>query len=49
MFKSYDQIYLHYCQKNGLRPLFVSNGRGLKGFWIGSPSASYIVINFHGI
>ncbi|GIJ91023.1 hypothetical protein Asppvi_009988 [Aspergillus pseudoviridinutans] len=48
MFKSYDQLYLHYCQKNGLKPHFVSNSRGLKGFWIGSPSAKYIVINFHG-
>ncbi|KAH1293238.1 hypothetical protein KXX11_009361, partial [Aspergillus fumigatus] len=32
----------------GLQPHFVSNSRGLKGFWIGSPSAKYIVIYFHG-
>ncbi|GFF39465.1 hypothetical protein IFM58399_05586 [Aspergillus lentulus] len=48
LFKSSDQLYLRYCQKNGLQPHFVSNSRGLKGFWIGSPSAEYIVINFHG-
>ncbi|GFF61589.1 alpha/beta hydrolase fold protein [Aspergillus lentulus] len=48
LFKSYGQLYLHYCQKNGFKPHFVSNSRGLKGFWIGSPSAEYIFFNFHG-
>ncbi|KAH1450499.1 hypothetical protein KXX13_004109 [Aspergillus fumigatus] len=48
IFKSYDRLYLQYCQKTGLQPHFVSNSRGLKGFWIGSPSAKYIVIYFHG-
>jgi hypothetical protein len=48
MFKSYDQLYIEYCEKIKVKPNFVSNDRGLKGFWLGSPTAKYIVINFHG-
>lgn len=29
-------------------PNFVSNEYGLKGFWIGSSNAKYVVVNFHG-
>ncbi|KAL3445813.1 Alpha/Beta hydrolase protein [Aspergillus insuetus] len=48
MFKSYDQLYIEYCEKIKVKPNFVSNDRGLKGFWLGSSTATYIVINFHG-
>ncbi|OJJ54979.1 hypothetical protein ASPSYDRAFT_1160139 [Aspergillus sydowii CBS 593.65] len=48
IFKSYDQLYLEYCENTGVKPNLVSNERGLKGFWIGSPTAKYVVINFHG-
>ncbi|KAB8229953.1 putative epsilon-lactone hydrolase [Aspergillus alliaceus] len=49
LFKSYDQIYMGHCLKNGIEPHFISTERGLKGFWIGRPSsAKYIFINFHG-
>ncbi|KAF3391102.1 hypothetical protein DPV78_011077 [Talaromyces pinophilus] len=49
LFKSYDQLYLEYCRKNQTEPNFVSNERGLRGFWTGSPQAKYVVINFHVI
>ncbi|KAH8703915.1 putative epsilon-lactone hydrolase [Talaromyces proteolyticus] len=48
LFKSYDRLYLEHCRKTGIEPNFVSNERGLKGFWLGSPTAKYVVINFHG-
>ena len=48
IFKSYDQLYLEYCENTGVKPNLVSNERGLKGFWLGSPTAKYVVINFHG-
>ena len=44
----YNQIYQDYCHKNGTQPHFVSTDRGVKGFWVGSPLAKYIVIYFHG-
>ncbi|KAJ5106223.1 epsilon-lactone hydrolase [Penicillium angulare] len=48
IFKSYDQLYLEHCKKTGDTPIFVSNERGLRGFWMGDPAAGYVVINFHG-
>ncbi|KAJ0413199.1 Alpha/Beta hydrolase protein [Aspergillus carlsbadensis] len=49
LFKSYDQLYLEYCKRIGTEPFFVSNDRGLRGFWIGDPTtAKYVVIHFHG-
>ncbi|PLB46295.1 putative epsilon-lactone hydrolase [Aspergillus steynii IBT 23096] len=48
LFRTYDQLYLDYCQSLQIEPNFISNGRSLKGFWIGSPTARYVVINFHG-
>ncbi|KAJ5875957.1 uncharacterized protein N7529_001541 [Penicillium soppii] len=48
LFKSYDEIYLEYCQINGNKPHFVSTNLGVNGFWIGDPSAKYVVIQFHG-
>ncbi|CRG88079.1 hypothetical protein PISL3812_05106 [Talaromyces islandicus] len=48
LFKSYDQLYLDYCRSAQIEPRFVMNERGLKGFWIGCPTAKYVVINFHG-
>ncbi|KAJ5335063.1 hypothetical protein N7452_007466 [Penicillium brevicompactum] len=48
LFKSYDKLYLEFCQNNSIVPNFVSNEYGLKGFWIGSLHAKYVVINFHG-
>lgn len=29
--------------------MFVGNDRGLRGFWIGDPSAKYVIIHFHGM
>ncbi|KAL3487469.1 Alpha/Beta hydrolase protein [Aspergillus germanicus] len=49
LFKSYDELYLEYCRRTGIEPFFVSNDRGLHGFWIGDPTtAKYVVIHFHG-
>ncbi|KAL2813775.1 Alpha/Beta hydrolase protein [Aspergillus cavernicola] len=48
LFKDYDQLYLEYCKRTGIEPVFVSNERGLRGFWMGHPTAKYVVINFHG-
>ncbi|KAJ5217922.1 uncharacterized protein N7498_000021 [Penicillium cinerascens] len=48
MFKSYDNLYLEFCDKMEVKPHFVSNDHGLTGFWVGSSAAKYIVINFHG-
>ncbi|KAE8139372.1 Alpha/Beta hydrolase protein [Aspergillus pseudotamarii] len=46
---AYQHLQLtKYCEKIGVKPNFVSNERGLKGFWLGSPTAKYVVINFHG-
>ncbi|KAJ6026169.1 alpha/beta hydrolase fold protein [Penicillium canescens] len=43
-----DQIYVEHCQKHGDQPHFVSTNLGVNGFWIGDPSAKYVVIQFHG-
>ncbi|KAJ6022570.1 uncharacterized protein N7446_012920 [Penicillium canescens] len=48
LFKSQDQIYVEHCQKHGDQPHFVSTNLGVNGFWIGDPSAKYVVIQFHG-
>ncbi|GKZ36253.1 hypothetical protein AbraIFM66950_007250 [Aspergillus brasiliensis] len=48
LFPSYDQIYLDYCRRSRIKPRFVTNTQGLKGFWTGPPTAKYVVINFHG-
>ncbi|OJJ68113.1 hypothetical protein ASPBRDRAFT_210028 [Aspergillus brasiliensis CBS 101740] len=47
LFPSYDQIYLDYCRHSRIKPRFVTNKQGLKGFWTGPPTAKYVVINFH--
>ncbi|KAL3455601.1 Alpha/Beta hydrolase protein [Aspergillus heterothallicus] len=49
LFPSYDQLYLKHCKRSSIEPNFVSNGRGLRGFWMGDPTtAKYVVIQFHG-
>ncbi|KAL2837013.1 Alpha/Beta hydrolase protein, partial [Aspergillus pseudoustus] len=49
LFKSYDRLYLEYCKQSGIKPVFVSNEQGLRGFWLGDhTTAQYVLINFHG-
>ncbi|KAL6228736.1 hypothetical protein BDW75DRAFT_250734 [Aspergillus navahoensis] len=42
------RIYQDFCHKRGIKPHFVSTDSGVEGFWIGDPSAKYVVVFFHG-
>ncbi|KAF2009025.1 putative epsilon-lactone hydrolase, partial [Aaosphaeria arxii CBS 175.79] len=48
MFRSYNDIYVKYCEKHRIAPHFVTTANGGTGFWIGNVSAQYIFVNFHG-